>query len=252
MSSKRVKDDEAKGRKEEGSKKVRMTKGDEEDEVDYAKERRPAADERRREGEGKNSSSSKMKNLDEGNEDERREDEDADSETEAPGVRVERVGEEEVGGERMRTIRKKDRGQRGGRREAKRMRMANEDERLGSEMRPKGVKPREEKKIRLVPIPVRPQAWQVEEHNVKGHVHFEAWCEHCVRGRAQENQHRRCEGHEVREIPNVAIDYCWMGKKDEEIGMPILGGIDEESGSLRISPPNPQVILSSPVLPTRP
>ena len=79
---------------------------------------------------------------------------------------------------------------------------------------------------------MRPQAWQVEEHNAKGHVHFEAWCEHCVRGRAQENQHRRSEGYEVREIPNVAIDYCWMGKKDEEIGMPILGGIDEESGSL--------------------
>ena len=30
----------------------------------------------------------------------------------------------------------------------------------------------------------------------------------------------------------MGIDYFWMGEKNEEIGMPIVGGMDEASGSL--------------------
>ena len=36
----------------------------------------------------------------------------------------------------------------------------------------------------------------------------------------------------MKEVPTVGIDYFWMGEKNEEIGMPTIGGMDEESGSL--------------------
>ncbi len=49
-----------------------------------------------------------------------------------------------------------------------------------------------------------------------------------MRGRGQENQHQRTVAGGSREVPKVGIDYMWMGKRDEEIGMPILAGGDQE------------------------
>ena len=53
----------------------------------------------------------------------------------------------------MRTTRKKDGGPRGGKREAKRMRMAGEDERVGMEMGVRGMRLREEKGVKIVKVP---------------------------------------------------------------------------------------------------
>ena len=74
-----------------------------------------------------------------------------------------------------------------------------------------------------VHIPKMPSKEEVDDHIIKGHVKFAAWCKHCIRGRAQEGQHRRNEAGESKEVPTVAIDYMWMGEKGEEVGMPILG-----------------------------
>ena len=39
----------------------------------------------------------------------------------------------------------------------------------------------------------------LDDHIIKVHVKFAAWCRHCVRGRAQEGQHRRNEAGESKE-----------------------------------------------------
>ena len=99
-------------------------------------------------------------------------------------------------------------------------------------MRPRGIVPNEAAKMKKVLVPKAPTKDAVDDHNLKGHVKFEAWCQHCVRGRAQEGQHRRNEVGESKEVPTIAIDHMWMGEQGEEIGMPIVAGMDEESGSL--------------------
>ena len=76
-------------------------------------------------------------------------------------------------------------------------------------------------RVKTIKVPREPFKWQREEHIAKGHVEFQDWCAHCVRGRGQNSPHK-IEEDRGREFPTVGIDYMWMGDDDEEIGMPPL------------------------------
>ena len=48
----------------------------------------------------------------------------------------------------------------------------------------------ETRKAKSGPLMFKPTKQEIEEHN-KHHCPFQPWCEHCVRGRATNAQHRR-------------------------------------------------------------
>ena len=64
------------------------------------------------------------------------------------------------------------------------------------------------------PDPMLPTLPEIEEHNMT-HLPYRAWCPHCVRGRGESHQHRRSPGEE-RTRPELSLDYCFIGKKDEK------------------------------------
>ena len=60
----------------------------------------------------------------------------------------------------------------------------------------------------LLQVPKKPSAREVEEHIAKGHATFAAWCEHCVRGSAQDDPHRR--GTEDEGWPQVQVAFMFL------------------------------------------
>ena len=77
-----------------------------------------------------------------------------------------------------------------------------------------------------------PTAEEREVHN-RTHMPYMAWCEFCVRGKADSAPHRRRKslGDKLQENPVVSIDYMYMKaseaktpaeKETEERGHPIL------------------------------
>ncbi len=61
---------------------------------------------------------------------------------------------------------------------------------------------------------MRPSSQEVEEHCL-AHLLFRSWCIHCVRGRGESKPHRR-EERDPEATPEVHIDYCFLGNRDEE------------------------------------
>ena len=61
--------------------------------------------------------------------------------------------------------------------------------------------------------PRLPSKEEVDQHNLT-HLPYRSWCVHCVRGRGESTPHRRSERDEGA-IPEVHMDYCFLGKKDE-------------------------------------
>ena len=64
-----------------------------------------------------------------------------------------------------------------------------------------------------------PTQAEVDEHNMT-HLPYRSWCTHCVRGRGEAHPHRN-SGDEERDVPELHMDYCFMGKVDEK-AQPIL------------------------------
>ena len=65
------------------------------------------------------------------------------------------------------------------------------------------------------------------DHHALTHLPFRSWCAHCVRGCGQTHPHHRV----VRDsdaVPELHIDYCFMGKKDEK-AQPILVARDRDT-----------------------
>ena len=84
------------------------------------------------------------------------------------------------------------------------------------------------------PLMFKPTKREIEEHN-KHHCPFQPWCEHCVRGRATNVQHRRkkdeAEEDVDNKVPRISMDYFFMSRKDEEAKEnPVLGMVDESTG----------------------
>ena len=70
---------------------------------------------------------------------------------------------------------------------------------------------RSPKKVQNPRVPTQAD---VDEHNMT-HLPYRSWCTHCVRGRGEAHPHHK-SGNEERDVPELHLDYCFMGKVDEE------------------------------------
>ena len=60
--------------------------------------------------------------------------------------------------------------------------------------------------------PKLPSAEEVETHNLT-HLPYRSWCPHCVRGKGKTMDHRRAGRPKM--IPELHVDYCFMGSKGD-------------------------------------
>ena len=60
--------------------------------------------------------------------------------------------------------------------------------------------------------PRQPTEEERREHEMT-HIPFRNWCRHCVRGRGKEEDHRNM-GEEERTIPQVNMDFMFMGEEN--------------------------------------
>jgi len=79
---------------------------------------------------------------------------------------------------------------------------------------------------------LEPTAVEREVHN-STHMPYRAWCEFCVRGKAESAPHRRHSGDKLHENPVVSIDYMYMKASEAETP---AEREKEESGHLRGNP----------------
>ena len=67
--------------------------------------------------------------------------------------------------------------------------------------------------------PLLPSQAERDQHDLT-HLPFRSWCAHCVRGCGQTHPHHRVV-RDVDAVPEIHVDYCFMGKKQEK-AQPIL------------------------------
>jgi hypothetical protein len=60
--------------------------------------------------------------------------------------------------------------------------------------------------------PLMPSQDEIAEHRFT-HLPFRSWCRHCVMGRGKQMPHQASQG--TRGIPEVHLDFCFMGEEDE-------------------------------------
>ena len=84
---------------------------------------------------------------------------------------------------------------------------------------------------RTIPVPVSVTKAERQEHELT-HTPYRSWCEHCVRCRGRNSQHRKKEKDEQKSnVPRVAFDYFFMSHKDESANEnPMLIMLDEATG----------------------
>ena len=71
--------------------------------------------------------------------------------------------------------------------------------------------PEEERTVKMIRSPVTPTADEWNSHMVT-HVPFRDWCPHCVRGRGNNDHHRRAQGREADDGRIVvSMDYGFLG-----------------------------------------
>ena len=88
----------------------------------------------------------------------------------------------------------------------------------------------ETERTKLPYLPPAPSVREQEEHRGSGHAVYRAWCTHCVAAKGQNAPHLKST--EDSEIPELGLDYGFMGKKNVEGTMPIICGEDARSSSL--------------------
>ena len=90
---------------------------------------------------------------------------------------------------------------------------------------------------------VEPLSEERERHNVS-HLPPQSWCEHCVRGRAPEGDHKRVTFEQAdRELPVIAFDFAFL-KTSQGSGRTIVAdahatqlvAVDVDSGMIRVVP----------------
>ena len=88
--------------------------------------------------------------------------------------------------------------------------------------------------------PVEPLSEERERHNVS-HLPPQPWCEHCVRGRAPEGDHKRATFEQAdKELPVIAFDFAFL-KTSQGSGRTVayatqLVAVDVDSGMIRVVP----------------
>lgn len=87
----------------------------------------------------------------------------------------------------------------------------------------------QERRVKALGDPRRPTKKEVEEHE-KTHVPYRSRCEHCVRGRGRDLDHRADAGEE-RRLSEYGFDYCFPG---DEFGhkLTILCGRERNTGMI--------------------
>ena len=60
----------------------------------------------------------------------------------------------------------------------------------------------------------RPSQEEVDQHMLT-HIPYRSWCDHCGRGRAVNDHHKKSSGQESS-IPVISIDYAYFGETSEE------------------------------------
>ena len=61
----------------------------------------------------------------------------------------------------------------------------------------------------------RPGKEEVDEHNTS-HIPFRSWCTHCVKGKADNQGHKRMKGKEDEsEVPVISVDYDYVNEDRE-------------------------------------
>ena len=78
---------------------------------------------------------------------------------------------------------------------------------------------------RRVQDPRLPTREEIEQHNLT-HLPFRSWCLHCLRGKGEANPHHQAERDDGA-IPEVHMDYCFLGGK-EETAQPVLVARDRD------------------------
>ena len=84
---------------------------------------------------------------------------------------------------------------------------------------------------RTIPAPIYVSKAERQEHELT-HTPYRSWCDHCVRCRGRNTQHRKA-GKEDRKsnVPRVAFDYFFMSHQDEVANEnPMLIMLDEGTG----------------------
>ena len=95
---------------------------------------------------------------------------------------------------------------------------------------------KEEKNIRsrIRPAPEEPSEQEREEHEMT-HLPYQAWCPHCVAGKAPNEAHRKQETEENKmidegKVPRIGIDFWFMSDEEDEKGQnPIVIMVDKQT-----------------------
>ena len=91
--------------------------------------------------------------------------------------------------------------------------------------------------------PVEPLSEERERHNVS-HLPPQLWCEHCVRGRAPEADHKRVTFEQAdKELPVIAFDFAFLKTSQGSERTTVadayatqLVAVDVDSGMIRVVP----------------
>ena len=78
---------------------------------------------------------------------------------------------------------------------------------------------------RPLPEPDEPTAAQRAQHNLT-HWPYKNWCEHCVRSRRPNSQHRHSPSASTRTLPVFVADYCFLrDARDEDLTTVFVGRV---------------------------
>ena len=84
---------------------------------------------------------------------------------------------------------------------------------------------------KTIPAPVYVTKAERQEHELT-HTPYRSWCDHCVRCRGRNTQHRKAgEEDKKSNVPRVVLDYFFMSHQDEAANEnPMLIMLDEKTG----------------------
>ena len=89
----------------------------------------------------------------------------------------------------------------------------------------------EARRARKARDPGAPSVADWEAHQAT-HLPFRVWCQECVRGRRDNPPHRSVPA-EVREVPEVGMDYCFLRRAESDDKITVLLQKDRDSRAIR-------------------
>ena len=90
------------------------------------------------------------------------------------------------------------------------------------------------RRLKKMHDPKLPCRADVEAHNFT-HIPYRSWCRHCVRGRGQEEPHRKVGERDEGALPEVHLDFAFPGSHGQE-GLTLLVARERDSKMLLSTP----------------